>query len=151
MPSSCLYLSSRSILLLNVFILHPLVCRSRWASIPSSYWIITASCSLPMTVPGHHFPLNLTLTVAPYPSHSVALSGNLSVLPAAPCFLFLSLALRLIFFVDSISTTVSPKRLMAVHSSMPSVYLRYSPGSPLSSGHSIVVTVAGCQVPGTPM
>ena len=39
---------------------------------------------------------------------------------------------------------------MAVHSSRPSAaYFRYSPGSPLSSGHSMFDTVAGCQVPGT--
>ena len=39
-----------------------------------------------MTVPVHHSPLNLTLTVAPYPSHSVTPSGNLSMPSATPCF-----------------------------------------------------------------
>ena len=70
--------------------------------------------------------------------------------PATPCFPFLSLVLHLIFFVDSTSTTVSPKRLMAAHSFTPSVHLRHKPGPPLPPGHLIVGAVAGCQVPGTP-
>ena len=157
MNSPCSPSWSRLTRLLNTFILHPLVCRSGCTPMVSCflplYLTITPPGSLPTTTPGIHLLSHFTLIWAPYPSHSVTSFGKTSVCSTWSCLRFLAFTLGFIFLgvpVISLGSTVSPNRLIAVHSSKPSAaYFKYSPGSPLSSGHSMVDTVAGCHVPGT--
>ena len=140
-----------STLLLNLRILQPLVCRSLCDSTPPEYATSVFPPCSPTTVPTRQRCPNLTCTFEPYPSHSVACNGNLSLCSILALFLLPCTHTNLSAGAF-ISSTDSPNSGIACHSSTPSSrYRMYAPGVPFSSGHDSSVTFPACHIPCLPL